>query len=349
MKNTASRKKIPKDQTWHKVVVGATVLCMFIIVFTAVFFIFAGKSIVYQSNTFETSHEIAEVSENQFPIGVNPREKEITENPTVDTYFEKHISGNDTSGGTTGWLQRAVGKLALMSWYQNVASVSSRILVIQSGERKEEVANNFAKILKWDNTEKETFLTYIQESEPALIDGKFFPGTYTVPRESRPEDVASVILERFTAEVLTRYGEDITRVVPLKDALIVASLLEREAYDFTDMRHIAGVIWNRLFIDMRLQLDATLQYAKGSKPTEAWWPKVRPQDKYIDSPYNTYEHKGLPPTPIANPSLEAILAALNPSKTECMYYFHDKQAEFHCAETYEEHVELLKKYYGRGK
>ncbi len=349
MKNTASRKSISPSQKWQRVVVGATIFLMFSIVSSAAFFIFAGKRIVYQSNTVEAPEETVIVRDTQFPFGVNPKDKEITENPTVDSYFEKHISGSSIRGSKVSWIQRTVGKLALMSWYQNLASVSIRILVIQPGERKDEVASNFAKILKWDESEKETFLTAIQESEPVLVDGKFFPGTYTVPREARPEVVAPLILERFNREVLTRYGEDITKVVPLSDALIVASLLEREAYDFTDMRHISGVIWNRLFIDMRLQLDATLQYAKGSKPTEAWWPRVRPQDKYIDSPYNTYEHKGLPPTPIANPSVESILAALNPSKTDCMYYFHDKQAGFHCAKTYEAHVALLKQYYGRGK
>ncbi len=164
-----------------------------------------------------------------------------------------------------------------------------------------------------------------------------------------PAEVAPLILDQFHTEVLSRYTTEVASVVPLHDALTIASLLEREAYDFEDMRHISGVIWNRLFIDMRLQLDATLQYAKGSKPSEPWWPKVRPVDKYIASAYNTYKYEGLPPTPIANPSLEAILAALNPSETECMFYFHDKNSGFHCAKTYEEHVALLKQYYGRGK
>jgi UPF0755 protein len=138
--------------------------------------------------------------------------------------------------------------------------------------------------------------------------------------------------------------------VSLDEALIIASLLEREAYDFTDMRYISGIIWNRLFTDMRLQLDATLQYAKGNKvKPQTWWPKVVPEDKYIASVYNTYKHKGLPPGAISNPSAEAVLAALNPVKIDCMYYFHDADGGFHCTKTYEEHKTLLKKYYGQGK
>ena len=99
---------------------------------------------------------------------------------------------------------------------------------------------------------------------------------------------------------------------------------------------------------MKLQIDATLQYVRGSE-RNGWWPIVRSRDKYIDSPYNTYLYKGLPPAPISNPSVAAVLAALNPKKTDCMFYFHDQAGGFHCTETYEEHVQMLKKYYGRGR
>jgi UPF0755 protein len=101
---------------------------------------------------------------------------------------------------------------------------------------------------------------------------------------------------------------------------------------------------------MNLQIDATLQYVKATKSTTGpWWPTVVPADKYHKSPYNTYMQSGLPPTPIASPSVAAIVAALNPVKTSCYFYFHDKLGEMHCAPTYAEHVSLLKKYYGQGK
>ena len=84
---------------------------------------------------------------------------------------------------------------------------------------------------------------------------------------------------------MSRYTDEIKLQVPLENALVIASLLEREAHDFTDMRYISGVIWNRLFIDMPLQLDATLQYARGSRTSESrWWPKIVPRDKFIESP-----------------------------------------------------------------
>ncbi len=285
-----------------------------------------------------------------FPYGVNPTDESIVENPEVETYFYDQLSNEREEPGTLSSIMRPIlGKLTLLSIYQNLASVSTRILVIESGERKEQVADHFGRILKWTDEEEREFLATVISTEPILFEGKFAPGTYVVTREAKPYDVALLVNERFKQGVVSRYPTEVEQVVPLSDTLVIASLLEREAYDFEDMRYIAGIIWNRLFIDMRLQIDATLQYAKGETSVKSWWPRVLPADKYIESTFNTYKHKGLPPAPIANPSANAILAALNPRKTDCMYYFHDRKGGFHCSVTYEGHVTLLKEYYGQGK
>lgn len=316
------------------------------------FFSIKTNEFVFRTQSATQPEEVATKNDKPvpFPLGVNPARKEITENANVETYFNEQIASKNGGGGAhTTWLHKAVAKLALSGWYQNLASPISRMLVIQSGERKEQIAENFGKILGWDKSARTTFLELIASATPMMTEGKFFPATYVVNKGATPADVAPLILDRFNGEILSRYGSDIERVVPLEDALTIASILEREAYDFEDMRQISGVIWNRLFSDMNLQIDATLQYAKGSKTNQPWWPRVLPSDKYIDSPFNTYKNEGLPPAPIANPSLDAILAALNPTNTECLFYFHDKNAGFHCTKTYEEHVALLKEYYGRGK
>ncbi len=286
----------------------------------------------------------------EFPVGVNPTEKKIVENPYVDSFFTTHIGALPNDSKThTSWVPKILGRLALMDWYQNLASLTSRILVIDPGDRKEQIAANFGKILKWSESEKQEFIDRITATAPEIPEGKFFPGTYTVLKNAKPEEVATLVHDRFELEVMTRYDARVENVVPIAETLIIASLIEREAYDFNDMRYISGVIWNRLFIDMRLQIDATLQYAKGGTGKGRWWPQVLPSDKYIASVYNTYAHEGLPPAPISNPSLDAILAALNPRITDCLYYFHDANSGFHCSVTYEEHVALLKEYYGRGK
>jgi UPF0755 protein len=300
-------------------------------------------SMRYNPGATQTSYE-------PFPVGVNPTEKKIHEDPTVYTYFEKHISTLDTPhAGRLSFADHVLAQLSHFSWFQTLASPISRILVILPGERKEEVAHDLGDILGWDKDKQNTFLSLVSSSSPAIPEGKFYPSKYLIQKDATPHDVARLVTGEFNTEMLSRYTDTVASTVPLSTALTIASLLEREAGSFTDMRDISGIIWNRLFVGMNLQVDASLQYAKGSRPDEPWWPKVVPDDKYIKSPYNTYQNPGLPPAPIDNPSPAAVLAALNPASTTCMYYFHDKHGNFHCATTYKEHVALLKKYYGQGR
>ncbi|MCA9366099.1 endolytic transglycosylase MltG [Candidatus Kaiserbacteria bacterium] len=284
-----------------------------------------------------------------FPLGVDPAAQRIVENPAVDQFFGRDLASVGQTSRSAGWLSKLVHRLAQQGWYQNLASPTGRVLVIEPGERREQVADNFGDILRWDRAEREQFLSLIAGSTPPLRDGKYFPGHYLVNKDASPQAVAERLLEQFKSEVADRYPTEVDRVVPLTDALTIASLLEREAYSFEDMREIAGVIWSRLFIGMNLQLDATLQYAKSDTQGGSWWPLVVPDDKYIDSPFNTYQNAGLPPSPIASPSVEAIVAALNPKATDCLFYFHDERGGFHCSTTYEEHVSKLKDLYGQGR
>lgn len=314
-------------------------------------FVLKAKEVAFDTSVqFFTSDTVpAESPHAQFPIGVNPITKTITEHALVDAFFETHIAKTPAASKRTSWFRRTLAALTRSHLFQNLASPMSRILVIQPGERKEQIAKNFADILRWNVEERRRFTNLMHEATPHISDGTYFPGSYTVLKDATPEQVAHLVIDRFNTEVIARYSDEAAALVPLKDALIIASLIEREAYDFTDMRYIAGVIWNRLFIDMNLQLDASLQYAKGSLPYGPWWPKVVPDDKYITSAFNTYEHPGLPPSPIANPAPEAVLAALNPRRTDCLFYFHDTKSNFYCSVTYAEHVAKLKEVYGQGR
>ena len=304
------------------------------------------KYLVYKSAEQTAKHISAVEIGAEFPLGVNPKTKEIIEDPIVDWYVRQHLSINADRSRPARFFERFLATLAQYGWYQQLATPNSRILVIYPGERREEVVKNFADILGWSEKEREEFASLITLSDPALSDGKFYPGRYVVERKSPPQVVADLVLNQFHHKIVSRYSADISAVVPLQDALTIASLLEREAYDFTDMRIISGIIWNRLFIDMPLQLDASLQYVRGSRVNEPkWWPAVRPSDKFIESPYNTYQEKGLPPAPIANPAVEAVVAALNPKSTDCLFYFHDSSGNFYCTETYEEHVNKLNEVY----
>lgn len=291
----------------------------------------------------------------QFPVTVNPREKVIVEDALVNKFLESSNSPLQAAAWNVGsifgsvfsWAAMAVSDIPL---YQSIASADGRFVNITAGMRKEQTAGAFAKALGWSAKQKKEFLTASPYSSLPLPEGSFFPGIYLIEKNTSPLTAQALVNERFSKNILSRYGTTTAQIVPFNQALTIASLIEREAGGPDDMRIISGIIWNRLFINMNLQIDATLQYAKANtSATNNWWPKPLPADRFRKSPYNTYLNKGLPPTPIASPSVASVLAALNPKNTSCMFYFHDSSNGFHCTDTYKEHVALLKKYYGRGK
>lgn len=305
------------------------------------------KQFVYNQAT-PLEREAEEIDSEPFPVSVDPISQTIVKEDLLDNEAFETLAMDQAE--SEGLASKIVAFFFKREWYQNLASPVSRILVIWPGERKEEVSKNFGDILRWDADQRKKFVRLISIAEPTIAEGKFYPGQYVAHRGATPEEVATMVNEKFTTDVLNRYTKEVEAQVPITDALIIASLLEREASDFENMREVSGVIWNRLFINMPLQLDATLQYVRGANPSEKnWWPTPKPADKYLDSPYNTYAYKGLPPGPISNASAAAILAALNPYPTECLYYFHDNEGDYHCSVTYEEHVANLKKQYGRGR
>ena len=135
-------------------------------------------------------------------------------------------------------------------------------------------------------------------------------------------------------------------------ALILASLVEREAKFDTDRPKVAAVFINRLKNDMPLQVDATVQYAKANAVNKGstvkgldWWPQVLQDDlKYYESPYNTYLNPSLPPGPICNPGLKAIEAVLEPDTHKYLYYVSETNGTTHYAQNFEEHEANIEKY-----
>ncbi|MDO8493472.1 MAG: endolytic transglycosylase MltG [bacterium] len=231
-------------------------------------------------------------------------------------------------------------------FYQNLASPTSRYIVLSSGLRKEEVANILKKNLKWNDSEKYAFINMDKTVDKKNMEGRYHPGSYLMPAGTKPTDAYKFIMNKFKEDVSGPYASSTANIINMDLALKIASIIEREAAGTKDMRLISGIIWNRIFTNMNLEMDATLQYAKGNNRV-GWWPKVAPKDKYINSPYNTYRNGGLPPTPISNVSIATLQAALNPKKTECIFYIHDKHSLIHCAVTYKDHLANIKKYYGK--
>ena len=217
-------------------------------------------------------------------------------------------------------------------------------LAVTEGSRREEVASLCQEKLGWDNLEEQSFAGTLSCSVLDNDEGYLMPGTYIVDKNSSPKDIKLEMTQRFD-HTLKQKVEELggnSANIDTDTVITIASIIQREAGGLNDMNIISGIIWNRLAIDMPLQVDATLQYAKGKDGR--WWPSVQSKDKFLNSAYNTYQNIGLPPTPISNPGIDAISAALNPEKTDCIFYLHDKYGRIHCSKTYPEHKKNVNKY-----
>ena len=208
-------------------------------------------------------------------------------------------------------------------------------VVIPEGLRKEEIAGMVQEKLGWAEVEERRFLSWAKE-------GYLFPDTYLLNLDYTGEEVAKRMKNQFNEKVADLFKEAKEKNIRNDTLIVLASLVQREAANEDEMPLITGVIWNRWLKDMKFEIDATIQYALGT--SENWWPIVKPENYKLDSPYNTYLHKGRPPTPICNPGLAAIDAVINSEETEYLYYLHDSERQIHLAKTYEEHQANIEQY-----
>ena len=211
-------------------------------------------------------------------------------------------------------------------------------VTIVEGLRKEEIAQTIAK--KFEIPEIE-FITLATE-------GYLFPDTYLIPTTATAEMVISIMKNNFNK----KFDEELHNKAKIKklsekEVIILASLVEREARQATTREKVASIILKRYLEDWPLQIDATVQYVLGYQSNEkSWWKReLSLEDLKIESPYNTYKNKGLPPEPICNPSLSSIKAVVNADeKTPYWYYLTDKNGVMHYSITLEEHEKNIGKY-----
>ena len=210
-------------------------------------------------------------------------------------------------------------------------------VTIPEGKRAEEIA----EILK------EKIPTYKPQWTDVLVqkEGYLFPDTYLIPKDADIELIVSLMLKNFENKYATIQMNERNKLSK-NDSVIAASLVEREARFPEDRIFVASVILNRLKIGMKLDIDATVQYALGfQEDKKTWWEKeLTTEDLKINSLYNTYINPGLPPKPIANPGIAALKAVLEPQDSEYLYYISDKGGHNHYAKTPAEHYANIKKY-----
>jgi UPF0755 protein len=190
---------------------------------------------------------------------------------------------------------------------------------------------------------------FLAEVNAESLEGFLFPDTYRFDPRMGVKAIIEKMLATFRDKVFHEL-EPKFRESPqsILNIITMASMIEREASRPDDRRLISGILWKRLENNIPLQVDATVIYA---------WKRLNPQwklgdkarlafsDLKIDSPYNTYRVNGLPPGPIANPGLDAIRAALEPTESEYWYYLSLNNGTTLYSRTFEEHKALKEKFY----
>jgi UPF0755 protein len=211
-------------------------------------------------------------------------------------------------------------------------------LAILPGWRVEEIAAQI--ILFGLGFAPEDFIGVVYKNK---VEGHLLPGIYPLPRDITAELMVRTFVDAFNANLTTELETGFSQQgLSTQDAIILASIIERESVIDDEMPLIASVFINRLKIGMKLDADPTVQYALGYNPEqETWWTNpLSKTDLEVDSPYNTYLYSGLPPMPICNPGTNALRAVAFSAKTH-YYYFRaacDNSGYHLFAETLEDHV-----------
>jgi len=232
-------------------------------------------------------------------------------------------------------------------------------VLIREGEQLTDIAKEVEKSTKYSaedfmaKVQDEDFLRYLVQKFPKLLtqsyngyqvkyvlEGYLYPATYDM-NDSKTLQMLITEMVAKTDEVMSKYYDKILASdYTLQEIMALASLIEKEGTKLEDRKKISSVFHNRIKENMKLQTDVSVQYALGEHK-EA----LSLEDLEVDSPYNLYQNYGVGPGPYNSPSEDSIVAALEPEKTDYLYFLADIHTkEIYYAKTYEEHLELKAKY-----
>lgn len=200
-------------------------------------------------------------------------------------------------------------------------------ITIPEGLNSSEIADIYVKNLPY--FDKEIFLSEVQDQK---LEGYLFPDTYFLTPSTDEDSIIKIMTDNF-GQKIAAVNEEINKFGKTQsDVIKMASILEEEAKTPEDRKIVAGILWKRISLGMPLQVDSSFKYINGKTTNN-----LTVDDLKIDSPYNSYTHTGLPPTPISNPGMETIEDAINPTKTPYLYFLSGSDGEMHYAATLDEH------------
>ena len=277
-------------------------------------------------------------------------ENHIVENPKDYYAAVKKLNADMSLKPGTYSLTTLMDATKVVQQLMEGPNAGSDALTIPEGLMVDQVADRVAAA--YDSISKEDFLnqakasnyvddySFLEGAANDSLEGFLFPKTYSLGTDPSADDVIRAMLDQFNTEyksldfagceakIKERYGVEMSDY----DIINLASIVEREGLNAEQRAHVASVFYNRLAGKLDglryLNSDATMMYVTGGEVTA--------DDLQSDSPYNTYKHEGLPPTPICSPSLEALKATLEPTDSDDLYFYITQDEEYF-SQTYEEH------------
>jgi len=243
------------------------------------------------------------------------------------------------------WLQRKTGKLQAGTYGLNPSMTVSQIVnkIIKGDVEKNWIAVTIPEGWRNYQIEKRLINSGAIKSGEKLsedLEGFLFPDTYYFYKNSSIKDVIERMQNNFDRKVTEEMKKEIEKQgKTLYEIIIMASVIEKEVYNLEDMAIVSSVFWNRVEDNYPLESCATIAYVLG---IDKWRYSI--EDTKIESPYNTYRNVGLPPTPINNPGLNAIRAAIYPAKTDYYFFLSAPDGTTIFSKTLEEHNANKRKY-----
>jgi len=172
------------------------------------------------------------------------------------------------------------------------------------------------------------------------LEGYLFPDTYEIFPEDGLEGLLDKINLNFESKLTLKMSQDMEMEGRnLTQIITMASLIEKEVKTLEDKKIVSGILWKRIKAGMPLQVDAAIVYITGKNSTA-----ITKEELQIDSPFNTYKYKGLPPSPICSPGLDSILAAIYPEDSDYWFYLSTPAGETIFSRNYEEHRSAIENY-----
>lgn len=271
--------------------------------------------------------------------------KELFEGVSTPAYFDLYIRKVEKLPQNMKFGYYFADNISYYEFIQNIKSgIQSTVKVtIPEGYNLFDIANAVEKagVASKDAFLKKVFdKNFVKEitgKEYKSLEGFLFPGTYLFPKNFGVRNIVDTMYGDFKKYLPANFKEKAAaRGLSEYEAIILASIVQKETYNSREAPIVASVYYNRLNIDMILQADPTILYGnflRGDFEIKIGRKDLRDETNI----YNTYKHKGLPPTPICSPSLIALEAVANPADTKYIFFVASRDGEHLFSETYEEH------------